>query len=193
MTMFARVIAGLALGTALAGGIVALGATAAVAGTGPATGAATGPNENTHLNNNNNNHFNATAAFFPQQNFWQQFGAADNRNGRENLGLAVKDVVLGFQERDNRDAKQFINGWYNNNLWMGGNAWFNGNGNFHQRQQPQARQVNQPVLVQPIRREVRQPVVRERVAQPIVLPIERQRVLQPVRRFDGLRGLGGGF
>lgn len=196
MTMFARVIAGLALGTALAGGIVALGATAAVAGTGPATGAATGPAENAHLNNNNNLHFNANAGFFPNTNLWQQLAGAENRNARENLGMAVKDVVLGFQERDNKDAKQFVNGWFNNNLWLGGNSWLNGNGNFNERIRPQARQVNRPVLVQPVRpvqRVVRQPVVRERVAQPVVLPIERQRVVQPVRRFDGLRGLGGGL
>ncbi|WP_204012002.1 hypothetical protein [Sphaerimonospora thailandensis] len=185
--MFAKVIAGLALGTALAGGIVALGATAA--------GASTGPDNNRLINNNNdymhNNHW-----FSPQNNWWNQLGRADNRNGREALGMAVKDVVLGFQQKDNRDDKQFLNNWWNNRAMFGGNNAFGNNRNINEHPLQRNRGVNQPVLVQPVQRErVIQPVQRERVIQPVAVQPTQQRVIQPTLPFNRFprfgEGLGG--
>ncbi|WP_433497425.1 hypothetical protein ACQP1K_21065 [Sphaerimonospora sp. CA-214678] len=181
--MFAKVFAGLALGAALAGGIVTLGATAAGATTGPNNN-----NNNNHLLNNNDQLWNTNAWYNPQFNWWGQQARADNRNGRENLGMAVKDVVLGFQEKSNRDDKQFLNNWLNNHSMFGGQGWLNNNQNLNERPlQQNNRRAVQPVLVQPLQRTVRQPVVRERLIQPIqVQPV--QRVVQPIRRFDD--GLG---
>lgn len=187
MTMFAKVFAGLALGAALAGSIMTLGATAAGASTGPNNN-----NNNNHLLNNNDQFWNTNAWYNPQFNWWGQQARADNRNGRENLGMAVKDVVLGFQEKSNRDDKQFLNNWLNNHAMFGGQGWLNNNQNLNERPNQQNRQAVQPALVQPLQRVVRQPIVRERLIQPIqVQPVER--VVQPVRRIQPIRRLADGF
>ncbi|MCT9932566.1 hypothetical protein N5079_20405 [Planotetraspora sp. A-T 1434] len=116
MATFKKVFAGLALGTALAGGALALGATAASASTVPVSW---------HNNNDNNNCWNDN-----NNCCWQDNNCFNNCNNWhsskddcDSFAIATPCVAIGFQDKTCRDDC-----WSNNNCWQNNNC-FNNNDN----------------------------------------------------------------
>ncbi|KAA9379824.1 hypothetical protein F5972_09310 [Microbispora cellulosiformans] len=114
MPAFTRILAGLALGTALTGGSFALAA---------AAGATTVPlaDGNEHINDNRWNNENNN--WWNNQNFWNQGLWKDSVNDHSGFGIVAKGVALGFQDKTNRD-----NAWFNNSWWAN-NQFFNNRDN----------------------------------------------------------------
>ncbi|GAA4208424.1 hypothetical protein [Microbispora amethystogenes] len=154
MRKFTRVIAGLALGTAAAGGAIAMGATAASAGTdnGLGTFALSSPPmmNNTFIpfgdfgNNNNNcgnnlgngngcwNNNNNNNMFWNNQSFWNQSAFTDNVDDDSSFAVIGKDAAIAFQDSTKRNSNFFNSGWWQNNNWWNNNnnnCWNNNLGN----------------------------------------------------------------
>jgi hypothetical protein len=137
------ILAGLALSTAVAGGALAFGATAASADTNDNCGNGgwnncqpcnnfCQPNNNECNNNNNcnqncnNNWCNDNCNNCWQDNncWWNQSNWRDCKDDNSAFGIVAKDVAIGFQDKESRD-----NNW-NNNCWWQNNCWNNNQDNF---------------------------------------------------------------
>ncbi|MEN3538450.1 hypothetical protein AAH991_25285 [Microbispora sp. ZYX-F-249] len=153
MPKFKNVLAGLALGTAIAGGAIAMSATAASAGCGDGFFGLGGmPPQNNFvpigLGNNNNNcgngfnnncdnnnwcNNNQNNNFWNNQSFWNQSAFCDNLDSDSNFAIVGPCATIAFSDKTNRESNWFNNGWFQNNNWWNNNNcnnWNNGNNNF---------------------------------------------------------------
>lgn len=125
--MFKKVFAGLALSTALVGGALTLGATAASAG---CDNGGSNPWCNNNTNNNcwwNNNNCN-------QQNnncFWNNSCFNEDDEDNSSFAIATPCVAIGFQDSSDDKSCWNNNSWWNqNNCWnQNDNCWWNNNNN----------------------------------------------------------------
>ncbi len=150
MPKFKNVLAGLALGTAIAGGAIAMGATAASASCGDGFFGLGGMpcnnnnfvpfncnnNNNCQPCNNNNNcnnnwcNNNQNNNFWNNQNFWNQSAFCDNLDSDSNFAIVGPCATIAFSDKTNRESNWFNNGQFNNNCWWNNNQnnnWCNNN------------------------------------------------------------------
>jgi len=133
-----NIIAGLAFGTLVAGGALALGATAASAADLEENGLL--PTNGTVLpiviqpEDDDHHHVRDHRNFFDRdhnnwwhnKNWWNQNAWKDSYNDTSGFGIVAKDVAIGFQDKTNRDDHWFNNFWFNdNNWWNHNNNWWN--------------------------------------------------------------------
>ncbi|MBO4275735.1 hypothetical protein [Microbispora triticiradicis] len=153
MPKFTKVLAGLALGTAIAGGAIAMSATAASAGCGdglmglggmPCNNNTFVPfncNNNNNCDNNNNDNCNnnnwcnnnQNNNFWNNQSFWNQSAFCDNLDSDSNFAIVGPCATIAFSDKTNRESNWFNNGWFQNNSWWNNNNcnnWNNNNNNF---------------------------------------------------------------
>ncbi|MBP2707625.1 hypothetical protein JOL79_27970 [Microbispora sp. RL4-1S] len=119
MPMFTKVIAGLALGAAVAGGALAAGVTAANASAIPASDWRDGHDrhdKNRPVEHDDSNWWNNNRDWQRDNNGWwgQNFWKFD-KTDHSAFGIAAKDVAVGFQDKTDKDD------WYNNQNWWNRN------------------------------------------------------------------------
>nr|WP_189182754.1 hypothetical protein [Microbispora rosea] len=142
MPKFTKVLAGLALGTAIAGGAIAMTATAASAycgngfNGGPCfnTGfAPVGLGNDNFANFNDNNWFNQNnnQNFWTNQNFFNNSAFSSDLDSDSHFAIVGPCATIAFSDSTNRDKNWFSNGWFQNNNWFNNNNnnWFNNNNN----------------------------------------------------------------
>ena len=135
MPALKNIIAGLAFGTLVTGGALALGATAASAADAEENGLngtvlpiAIDPQDDDHHHVQDHRNFfdRDQNNWWQNNNWWNQNAWKDNYNDTSGFGIVAKDVAIGFQDKTNRDDQWFNNFWFNdNNWWNHHNNWWN--------------------------------------------------------------------
>lgn len=121
MPMLKKILAGVALSTALAGGALAVGVTAASADTTPKSHETEKTHEHDHQNDNKWWEDKQNCWWQDKNNFQNNCFWKNNKDDHTNFGLAVKDIAIGFQDKTNKDD------FWNNQNWHQKNDCWNFN------------------------------------------------------------------
>ncbi|ADG86871.1 hypothetical protein TBS_19460 [Thermobispora bispora] len=116
MPAFKKILAGLALGTALTGGALTLGATAA---------SATAPTGNFGPCFDNNVFFNDCNNFWNNSNFWTSNCWNDSYDDSSAFVVSNGTATISFFDETHRDSYWSNSGWFNNNGWFNNTPFFN--------------------------------------------------------------------
>lgn len=128
MPEFKNIIAGLALGTAIAGGALALSSTAASATIAPAWGGGCGGFGGFGGFGGLGGGFGNCNMGWMNNNLWNQNMMSDRFNDESMMTVSNGYATIAFQGSTNWDTNRWNNTWLNNNAMFGNSNFFN-NGN----------------------------------------------------------------